>query len=86
MNQVYVYAIPGEKFALVRGRVGGWFREWRIPAYRSNMHGGWWLRQERVDDVMALLEMSGRNVTYRRHIAPRHVPAPLDVTAEEQVA
>lgn len=84
MNAVYIYAIPGERYALVRGHVGGWFRDRRIPALRSSMHNGWWLRQERVDDVMALLEWSGMGVTYRRHPAPRHVPPPLP--AEEQVA
>ncbi len=84
MNAVYVYAIPGEKYALVRGYVGGWFRDRRIPALRSNMHNGWWLRQERVADVIALLERSGMVVTYGRHPAPRHVPPPLP--AEEQVA
>lgn len=83
-NIVYIYGPGGEKYVLVRGHVGGWFRERRIPAYRSNLHNGWWIRQERVADVMALLETSGRNVTYRRHSAPRHVPPPLP--AEEQVA
>ncbi len=84
MNAVYIYAIPGETYALVRGHVGGWFRERRIPALRSNMHNGWWIRQERVADVVALLERSGIGVTYGRHAAPRHVPPPLP--AEEQVA
>lgn len=84
MNNVYVYALPNAKYALVRGHVGGWFRERRIPALRSNMHNGWWIRQERVADVVALLETSGRDVTYRRHAGPRHVPAPLP--AEEKVA
>jgi hypothetical protein len=83
-NTVYIYADPGERYALVRGYVGGWFRERRIPAYRSNMQNGWWIRQERVDDIVAALETSGRNVTYRRHPAPRYVPPPLP--AEEQVA
>ena len=85
-NTVFIYALPGEKFALVRGHVGGWFRERRIPAYRSNVHNGWWIRQERVNDVVAALETSGMDVTYRRHAAPRHVPRPLDVPAEEKVA
>ncbi len=84
MNKVYVYAAPGEKYALVRGHVGNWFRERRIPALRSNMHNGWKIRQERVNDVVAALEMSGMDVIYRRHAAPRHVPRPLP--AEEQVA
>lgn len=84
-NTVYIYEPPGEKnHVLVRGHVGGWFRDRRIPAYRSNLHNGWWLRSEQVADVMVLLEMSGMNVAYRRHAAPRHVPRPL--TAEEQVA
>jgi len=85
-NQVYVYAIPNAKYALVRGHVGWWLRERRIPALRSNMHNGWWIRSERVNDVVALLEMSGMDVAYRRHAAPRHVPRPLDVPAEEAVA
>ena len=86
MNAVYVYAIPGEKYALVRGHVGGWFRDRRIPAYRSNLHGGWWLRQERVDDVMARMDVSGLVCRFSDRPAPAYVPPPLDVPAEEAVA
>jgi len=84
MTLVYIYAIPDEKYALVRGHVGGWFRGRRIPAYRSNLHGGWWLRQERVADVMARMDVSGLVCRFSDRPAPAYIPPPLP--AEEQVA
>ena len=86
MIHVYIYLVPGEKYALVRGHVGGWFRDQRIPAYRSNMNGGWWIRQERVNDVMARMDVSGLVCRFSDRPAPAYVPAPLDVPAEEKVA
>lgn len=86
MNLVFVYAVPGEKYALVRGHVGGWFRARRIPAYRSNMHNGWWLRQERVADVMAGMDVSGLVCRFSDRPAPAYVPPPLEAPAEEKVA
>lgn len=71
---VFVYAVPGETYALVRGpRVGRWFRDQGIPALRSPSNNGFWLRQERVPDVMARMELSGLSVNYSEHLAPRHV-------------
>ncbi len=86
MTLVYIHAIPGEKYALVRGNVGGWFRDRRIPAYRSNMHGGWWLRQERVADVMAGMDVSGLVCRFSDRPAPAYTPPPLDEAEEERVA
>jgi len=75
VNAVSIYAVPGERYALVRGHVGGWFRDRRIPALRTNMHGGWWLRQERVADVMAALSLSGYATHYAERRAPAYVPS-----------
>ncbi len=86
MTLVFIYAGESERYALVRGYVGGWFRDHRIPAYRSNMHGGWWLRQERVDDVMARMDVSGLVCRFSDRPAPAYVPPPLDVADEEKVA
>ncbi len=74
MREAWIYAVPGEKYALVRGHVGGWFRSRNIPAYRVNMNGGWWLRSERVSDVVALLEHDAYRVNLRPHSAPPYVP------------
>lgn len=79
MNPVFIYETPDDgHYVLVRGRVGGWFRDQRIPAYRSNIHNGWWLRRERLDDVMALMQETGLWVQYSDGFAPRHVPATAD--------
>jgi len=75
VNAVYIYALPGERHALVRGNVGGWFRDRRIPALRTNLHSGWWLRQERVPDVMASLSISGYATRYAERRAPAYVPS-----------
>lgn len=78
MNTAYIYAVPGDTYALVRGPgIGGWFRSRRIPAMRTAMHNGYWLRQERVSDVTALMELVGINVVVTDHKAPRYVPPAL---------
>lgn len=77
---VFVYESPGESYVLVRGYVGGWFRGRGIPAYRSHMHNGWWVRRERADDVLAEMQAGGLWVRYIDGHAPRHVPsAAVDV-------
>jgi len=83
VNAVYIYAVPGERYALVRGNVGGWFRARHIPALRTNLHGGWWLRQERVADVMAALSLNGYATHYAERRAPAYQPS---VTRLDEVA
>lgn len=79
MNTVHVYAVPGETYALVRGvGAGRWFRAQGIPALRSPVNNGYWLRAERVADVMALLERDFVIVRFSPHAAPRHVPEAAD--------
>lgn len=75
MKYVHVYMIPGEKWALVRGRVGRWLQNNRIPARRSPMNNGYRLWHERVPDVIARMETDGYVVDFRRHMAPPHIPA-----------
>ena len=70
---VWIYAVPDATYALVRGHVGRWLKD-HVPAYRSNMNSGWWLRSERVSDVVANLELDGYRVVVRRHAAPPHIP------------
>lgn len=78
MTVAFIYAVEGETYALVRGPgVGGWFRSRGIPAMRSNVHNGYWLRQERIADVTALMELDGINAAFSDHKAPRYVPPPL---------
>ncbi len=76
MRPAYVYAVPGERYALLRGYAGFWCKDNRVPAYRSNMRNGWWLRSERVADVVAGMELAGISVSYSTIGAPRHVPRP----------
>jgi hypothetical protein len=75
VRAIYVYAVPGERWALIRGHVGRWLRDRRIPALRSPVNNGYWLWHERVPDVVALLEDEGHWVTFTAHTAPRHVPS-----------
>jgi hypothetical protein len=75
MRDVWVYAVPGERYALVRGRVGKWFAGNRIPALRSPRQAGYRIRHERVADVVAQLEVSGYRVAVRHHMAPPHTPS-----------
>lgn len=80
---VYAYGYEGGEetedgtYALFRGPLGAWFRGKGIPAYRSNVENGWWVRRERLSDVMALLETDGYLVRYSLGTAPRWVPPPL---------
>ncbi|MDQ2782720.1 MAG: hypothetical protein M3Y26_09345 [Actinomycetota bacterium] len=83
MKAAYVYAIPGNTYALCRGRLGGWFRSHGIPAYRSNVHNGWWVRAERVDDVVALMQDDGLLVRFSTTRWPLWVPPPLDQPDEQ---
>jgi len=85
-NTVYIYESGQKNHVLVRGHVGGWFRDHRIPAYHSNLHNGWWLRRDRRDDVLALLQHSGLSVRYSEGNAPRHVPQPAAVSERETAA
>lgn len=75
----YIYSTPtSARYALVRGRVGGWFKAQGIPALRTAMHGGYWLRSERVNEVMARLELDGFLVRYVDGTAPPYVPPALN--------
>ncbi len=87
MNIVFVYDVPEEEtFVLVRGQVGGWFRGRRIPAYRTNINNGWWLRRDRLDDVLADMELSGIYVRYTHGRAPRYVPPTMPRPESETAA
>ena len=77
MRRAFVYAVPGDRHALIRGVGGFWCRDNRVPAYRTNIHNGWWVRSERVANVVAGMENSGIVVTYSTSSAPRHQPPSL---------
>lgn len=59
MNRVYIYATHGERYALVRGMIRDWLQAQHIPAMWSPSRKGFWVRQERVADVVALLAHDG---------------------------
>lgn len=72
---VYVYSSPAvARYALLRGGIGHWLKEAHIPALRTAMHGGYWLRSERVSDVMARMDRAGYLVRYIDGTAPPYVP------------
>lgn len=49
-----------ERNTVFRGAgLGGWFKAQRIPALRSPARRGWYVRTERVADVVARLEQDG---------------------------
>ena len=55
----------GDRYALVRGVPGWWLAREKVPALRSPMHRGFWVRHERVSDLLARMESVGALVTYR---------------------
>lgn len=75
MKFVHVYLVPGERWAMVRGRVGRWFQRNRIPAMRSPRNNGYRLWHARVPDVIARLEVDGYAVRFAQHMPPPHIPA-----------
>lgn len=82
MTLVYVYAVDGETYALCRGHLGGWFRSRCIPAYRTNVHNGWFIRVERVDDILARMQQDGFLVRFARSRWPLWVPPALDQSVD----
>ncbi|WP_345203962.1 hypothetical protein [Fodinibacter luteus] len=55
---VYLYEAEGAH-VLVRGPVRDWLRDNGVPATRSAVERGWWVRRERVPDLVARLELAG---------------------------
>ena len=54
---MYVYD-PGEpRYVLLKGALRAWLIERRQPAYYAPADRGWWLRRERLDEVLALAEL-----------------------------
>ena len=46
-------------YTLVKGNVSDWLAHNRIPALGTPMNRGWWIRNERLPDVVALAEHQG---------------------------
>jgi hypothetical protein len=75
---VYLYTTPSsERYVLARGHVGRWFRDRGIPALRSPMNGGYWIRKERADEVEAMLDRAGVLVRWIDGDPPPYVPPEL---------
>lgn len=66
MMRVYIYDGTDPKHVLVRGPVGQSLKAAKVPALWSNRSRGWWLRRERVADVLAQLDRQGYDVRSRR--------------------
>ena len=56
-TRMTVYAPPGASYALVRGRLKPWLIRHSIPAMHSATARGWWVRTERLPDVLALADL-----------------------------
>lgn len=82
-DRAHIYAVPGERYALLRGSIGGWLRQRRIPASRTAIHNGWWKRQDHLSDVVAAMEEDGIRVVFSSLPAPRHVPPPFLPAVDE---
>lgn len=66
MNRRPVYLFEAEgAYVLLRGPVRDFLRDNGVPARRSPMDRGWWVRRERVPDLVALLEVAGYAVRPR---------------------
>lgn len=55
---MHAYAVPGERHALLRfaGDGSSWLKAQGVPAMRTSRHRGFFLRRERLADVLALAE------------------------------
>lgn len=72
---VYVYECDGPH-VLIRGNVRDWLKANRIPAMRSAMRRGWWVRRDRLPDLLARLDAAGFAVRTRSKLAPMPAPVP----------
>jgi hypothetical protein len=61
-QHMHVYAVPGERHALIRAGARQWLRDSGIPAMHSNVDRGFHVRQERVGDLLARAERDGWTV------------------------
>jgi hypothetical protein len=61
-QRMHVYAVPGDRYALVRAAAKDWLRDNRIPAMRSNIDRGYSVRQDRLSDLLARAERDGWQV------------------------
>lgn len=55
---MHVYTVPGERHALLRfaGDGSSWLKAHGVPAMRTSRHRGFFLRSERLTDVLAMAE------------------------------
>lgn len=66
MISMYVYPDPqGDTYVIIRGPLRDWLIRRRQPAMYSPLIRGWWLRKDRLDEVLALAELDHLNVRVR---------------------
>ncbi len=59
-RRIYVYGLAENlRYALVRGHLRDWLKAEGIPAMWSPPRKGWYVRTERVGDLMARAEIAG---------------------------
>jgi hypothetical protein len=49
----------GRNHTLIKGNIRGWLASNRIPALWSPTNRGWWIRTQRIADLVALAEHHG---------------------------
>lgn len=59
---------PG-RHSLLKGDIHDWLILNRIPAMYSPMNSGWWCRNDRLDDVIAMAQRDGLAVRIRPEVA-----------------
>ena len=74
MTRSYVYLVPGERDALIRGALGMHLRRFGVSAMWSRIEHGWWVRADSLTDLLAHADVAGLDVVYREHRAPRWRP------------
>ena len=63
MKAMFVYGDPSNvRYALLKGPLREWLKGHRIPALWSSSSHGWWVRLDRLGDVIAQAERDGYRV------------------------
>lgn len=74
MTRSSVYAVPGERYALVRGPLGMAMPGMGIRGQWDAIEHGWWVRSDVVSDLLTECDIRSIDILYREHRAPRYKP------------
>ena len=74
MNRSFVYAPPGDRDALIRGPLGMQLASLGFRGCWSNIERGWWVRADRVSDLLSAAGEARIRVQFCDYRAPRPRP------------